>query len=180
VIKQSIARRYAKGLFSVGEKDGKYASYLHEMENILNVLESGPRLKQALMVPLMEMEKRQEILADLVRALDLSPAVSSLLSLLLERNKLEYLPMIRSQYGERLDEKEGRVKGSVYAAFPLDDQVKARMEEALAQRLNKKVELSVHEDRSLLGGAMVVIGGLRIDGSLKRQFEMLNESILKE
>ncbi len=59
MIRQSIAKRYAKGLFAVGEKDGQYKGYLAELENILGLFEKEQRLKKALMLPLLEIQKKK-------------------------------------------------------------------------------------------------------------------------
>jgi F-type H+-transporting ATPase subunit delta len=180
LIRQSIARRYAKGLFAVGDKDGKYGTYFEDLEQIMGVVEANEKLKNALMLPLLEMSKRRDLLSDVVRALALSPTVANLLQLLLENHRIDYLPFIRNLYTELVDEKEGRTKGQIFTPYPLSDDSKARIEQALSERLGKKVQLSPVEDKSLIGGVKVVVGGLRIDGSVRHQLELMNESILKE
>ena len=180
MIQRLVAKRYAKGLFLVGEKNGDYRSYFDDMEKVVSTVEGNERLKRALMLPLLEMEKRKEILSDVVRSLDLSPVVSTTLLLLMERNRMGYLPLIRDMYVDLMDAKEGRVKGSLYSAYPVSPDVKKRVEEALGEKLQKTVELATVEDKSLIGGLKVVLGGLRIDGTVKRQLEILNERITKE
>lgn len=180
MIRQSIARRYAKGLFAVGDKDGKYGTYFEDLEQIMGVVEANVKLKNALMLPLLEMNKRRDLLSDVVRALALSPTVANLLQLLLENHRIDYLPFIRNLYAELVDEKEGRTKGQIFTPFPLSDDIKARIEQVLSERLGKKVQLSPVEDKDLIGGVKVVVGGLRIDGSVRHQLELMNESILKE
>jgi F-type H+-transporting ATPase subunit delta len=180
LIRQSIARRYAKGLFAAGVKDGGYREYLDEMDGILAVLAKEPRLDKALMLPLFEMEKRKGILLDLTRALGVSPVLVALLGLLLERNRMTYLPLIRAAYEEMVNDREGLVRGTGYSAYPLSDDTKVRIEEALGEKLNRKVLLDVKEDRELIGGIKVIIGGLRIDGTVRRQLELLNERMMKE
>jgi F-type H+-transporting ATPase subunit delta len=180
LIRQSIARRYARGLFSVGAKDGRYRDYLGELDEVLLVLKNAPKLTTALELPLLEMEKRKEILADLASSLELSTVSAALLDLLLERNRVNYLPMIRAAYEEMANDREGLVKGIGYSAYPLSDEVKGSVEKALGEKLNKRVFLEMKEDKDLIGGIKVVIGGLRIDGSVKRQLEILNESMMKE
>ncbi len=180
MIRQSIARKYAKGLFSVGVKDGRYRDYLKEVDEVLSVFEGEPKLAKALELPLFEMEKRKDILADLTKLLGLSNASVALIGLLLERNRINYLPMIRTAYEEMANAREGLVKGVGYSAYPLSDEAKSRIEKALGEKLNKKVALDFEEDKELIGGIKVLIGGLRIDGSIKRQLEILNESMMKE
>jgi F-type H+-transporting ATPase subunit delta len=180
LIRQSIARRYAKGLFAVGDKDGKYGAYFEDLEQIMGVVDSNQKFKNALMLPLLEMDKRRDLLSDVVRALALSPTVANLLQLLLENHRIDYLPSIRNVYTELVDEKEGRTKGQIFTPYPLSDDIKARIERVLSERLGKQVQLSPVEDKNLIGGVKVVVGGLRIDGSVRHQLELMNESILKE
>ncbi len=180
MISHSIAKRYAKALFGVGEKDGNYRKYLSELESLLELVAKEPKLKTTLMLPLLEMEKRKELLAEVARLLALSPAVSGTLQMLLEKNRISYVPLVKEEYAGLVDEKEGRVKGVLYTAYPLNGNAKSRIEEALSTRLSKKVELAMNEDRELIGGVKVIVGGLRIDGTVKRQLEILNERIMKE
>jgi F-type H+-transporting ATPase subunit delta len=167
-------------LFAVGDKDGKYGTYFEDLQQIMGVVEANVNLKNALMLPLLEMNKRRDLLSDVVRALAISPTVANLLQLLLENHRIDYLPFIRNVYAELVDEKEGRTKGQIFTPYPLPDDTKARIEKALGERLGKQVQLSAVEDKSLIGGVKVVVGGLRIDGSVRRQLELMNESILKE
>jgi len=180
LIRQSIARRYAKGLFAVGDKDGKYAAYFEELEQVMGAVEANQKLRNALMLPLLEMNKRRDLLSDVIRALSVSPTVANLLQILLENHRIEYLPFIRNLYAELVDEKEGRAKGQIFTPYPLSEDAKGRIEKVLGERLGKQVHLAPVEDKSLIGGVKVIVGGLRIDGSVRHQLELMNESILKE
>jgi F-type H+-transporting ATPase subunit delta len=180
LISQSIARKYAKGLFNVGEKNGKYRDYFTEFNEVLKVFDKEDRLKKALMFPLVEVEKRKELLSDVARMLQLSSPLAALFTMLLENNRMSYLPLIRDVYGELVDEKEGRVKGDIWSAYPLEETVKNRIEKELSAKLHKEVLLTSHEDRGLIGGIKVMIRGTIIDGSVKQQLATLKENILKE
>ena len=180
MISQSIARRYAKGLFSVGEKNGKYKEYLAEYEEIVGLFEKENTLKKAIMLPIVEVAKRRDLLSDIMRSMQVSLPLATMFTMLLERNRMGYLPLIRDQYRDLVDEKEGRVQGTLWSAYPLDDAAKARVEKELSAKLNKEVTLTVFEDKELIGGIKVMIKGTIIDGSVRRQLETLKENILKE
>ena len=105
MISQSIARKYAKGLFNVGEKNGKYKEYFQEFEGVLKLFDKEDRLKKALMFPLVEVEKRKELLGDVTRMLQISSPLAALFTMLLENNRMTYLPLIKDVYGELVDEK---------------------------------------------------------------------------
>ena len=180
MISKSIAKRYAKGLFAVGEKNRKYKDYFEEIEKILKFFDADPRLRKALMLPLLEIRKRQELLSDVMRMLGVSLPLSNMLAMLLENNRMGYLPLIRDVYREIADEKEGRVRGTIWSAYPLDDNVRMRIQDMLKEKMRKEVVLEMVEDKTLIGGVKVNIQGTIIDGSVKRQLETLKENILKE
>ncbi len=119
MISHSIAKRYANALFSAGEKDGNYRKYLDELGKFLELVELEPRLKTTLMLPLLEMAKRRDLLSEVARLLDLSPTVTATLQMLLEKNRTSYIPLVKEEYAHLVDEKEGRVKGLLYTAYPL-------------------------------------------------------------
>ncbi len=180
MIHQSIAKKYAKGLFNVGEKDGKYKEYLGELASLVELFEKEERLGKALMLPILEMSKRKELLGDVVRAAGLSLSVTNMLTMLMERNRMGYLPLVKDAFSDLVDEKEGRVRGVLWSAFPVDEGLKSRIQDVLGAKMEKTVVLNVVEDRSLVGGVKLNVNGTIIDGSVKRQLETLKENILKE
>jgi F-type H+-transporting ATPase subunit delta len=180
LITQSIAKRYAKGLFAVGEKDGKYNAYMEELTTILKYMQDEPRLGKALLLPILEMSKRKELMGDVLKAFGVSLPLANVFTMLLENNRMNYLTLIKDVYSELVDEKEGRVRGAVYSAYPLSNEVRSQIEKALKDKMNKEVILNPIEDKTLIGGVKVAIKGTIIDGSIKRQLELLKENILKE
>ena len=180
MIHQAIARRYAKGLFAVGEKDGKYGEYFQEINKILTLFASEIKIEKALMLPLLEMDRRKDILSDVLKMLSISAPLSNLMTMILEKNRINYLATIRDQYSDLVDEKEDRIRGTLWSQFPVDDGVKAQVEGVLKEKMDKDVILSSVVDSRLIGGFKVQIRGTIIDGSVKRQLETLKENILKE
>ena len=59
----------------------------------------------------------------------------------------------------------------------LDNQ-KESIKLKLEKKFNKKVVLSCIVDKTLIGGATIIIGDYVIDGSIKRSLELLKNSIL--
>lgn len=180
MIRQSIAKRYARGLFIAGEKDGKYKEYYGELDKVLSFMEGEQRIKRALTIPLMEMDKRKALLSDVMKALKVSTSLSNMLSLVLENNRMGYLPLIKEMYGELIDEKEERVRGTMWSPFPVDEQIKEMVQKALKEKFGKDVILETVEDKTLIGGVRVKIKDIIIDGSVKKQLETIKENILKE
>jgi F-type H+-transporting ATPase subunit delta len=59
----------------------------------------------------------------------------------------------------------------------LKDPARQKLGEALEKMTSRKVRMEIREDRSLIGGLVVKIGDLVLDGSIKAQIEGLKESL---
>jgi len=74
-------------------------------------------------------------------------------------------------------EAEGEIEAHVVSAFELKDDQAARIAEALAKRLNRKIKITSSIDKELIGGAIIKAGDLVIDGSVKGRLGKLSQSL---
>ena len=61
----------------------------------------------------------------------------------------------------------------VTSSFPLLDRQKDEIKLVLAQKIGKEIELSEQVDSDLIGGLIVEIGGMVIDGTLKNKLQRI-------
>lgn len=95
------------------------------------------------------------------------------LKLLAENRRLALLPEIAAQFAVLRAEAEGSADVEVSTAMELSPEQLARLGAALAQRLNRKVQLTQKIDPALIGGAIVRHGDLVFDGSLRGRLERM-------
>ncbi|MCS7280333.1 MAG: ATP synthase F1 subunit delta [Desulfobacterota bacterium] len=180
MIHRNVARRYAFGLFGVGQKDGNYKRYREELESFTKLVFGNERIYKAIMYPLFDLNFRKEIVSDVARGLNLSSAVSNLLLLLLENNRIRYLSAILEEYTKIVDEKDGIVRGKLYTAFPLEDGIFTEIIDILKEKIKKEIVLTVIEDKSLIAGIKLVLNGWVLDGTIRKQLDSMKETLLKE
>ena len=101
----------------------------------------------------------------------------NLLRLMMDNDRLSLMPDVAAQYEVLRAEAEGTVEAEVRSAKPMSDEQKAQLSKALEKRLGRKVNLTVHEDDTLLGGAIIRAGDLVIDGSAKGRLEKLASAL---
>jgi len=65
------------------------------------------------------------------------------------------------------------VEVEVLSPYPLDDQERARITRAMEQRFGKKINISSHIDKSLIGGTVIRAGDSVIDASIKGSLRQL-------
>jgi F-type H+-transporting ATPase subunit delta len=73
--------------------------------------------------------------------------------------------------------REKAVDVDVAAAQPLDAQQQQMLSDALSNKLQRKVNMQVSLDKSLLGGAVIRAGDTVIDGSIRGRLTKLAESL---
>lgn len=176
-MKGSLARRYAKALFAIGQEDRLSERMAGEWERWAQLLQKNPALVQALSNARFPLNQRLQLLRALCARLQCTPPTHSALLLLLERGHIAHSVEIARALRSLVDAQMGLVRIRVVAARTIDLPTELRLQVALEQALGKKVLLEKAEDPSLLGGAVVRVGDVVIDGSIATQLAMLREQI---
>lgn len=97
--------------------------------------------------------------------------------ILSENRRLTLLPQISLQFEAMKANREKAVDVDVTAAQPLGAQQQQMLSDALSKKLQRKVNMQVSLDKSLLGGAVIRAGDTVIDGSIRGRLTKLAESL---
>jgi F-type H+-transporting ATPase subunit delta len=169
-----LAKRYAKALFSIGEDDGQAEAYGQAIANFAEGLERVGPEGSALYSPAFPKNARAEALEAILAKIDPPKVVGDFIRLLGERGKLGFIYAISASYQKLLDEKEGLIRGVLTVAAPLDEGRLSAIRAALGTFAGKRVELTVKEDPAIIGGVVAKLGDLVVDGSLRTRFDRLS------
>ena len=179
MITNAIARRYAKALVQLAAEEGAVEKFQAGLTSFEAVLAGNPDLRAILVSPAYRVEVKREIVRDLLARLALPATPANFLQLLIDRNRLDYLPQIIASYGALADELSGVVRPTLTSATPLDAGQVEEVKGALARFTGKKVVLSVEVDPSLIGGVVTKIGDKVFDGSVKTQLTRIEDILQK-
>lgn len=173
-----IAKRYAQALFAIGEEQGLEQEFSAQLGDIAVALaEDEGRLAKYLSqgrLPVFQ----QKNLAQEVFAGQIHPLLLNLLFLLLDKGRGGYIPALPGAYQELLDEKAGILAVTAFCARPLEAGQEADLTAAIAKFCGKRIRLYQEADAGLIGGVKLIIGGAVFDGSLSKQLEKLEESLV--
>lgn len=100
--------------------------------------------------------------------------------ILVKNNKLNLVPEIIHYFGQIYNQKENAFDADIETAYKLNSQAK-KMIEQLIRNLKKtgKIFISEKVNSDLLGGVIINIEDLMIDGSLRRKLQLIKENIIK-
>lgn len=175
----ALTRRYAKALVEIGVEQQAVESYGDELSQVKDVLSREELLRQLLDSPTLALEKKQAMLADLSKVLELTEGMNKFLGLLLSKGRLCYLGQIEDNYRRLADELSGIMSAKITAASELDEVQQQAIVTLLEKQTGKRVVVSVEVDADLIGGLQVEIGGRLFDGSVKTQLKRIEESLTR-
>ncbi len=175
----AIGIRYAKALLNIASEEKQVEAYAAELAQVASVLEQEEMLRLLLDSPTFPLEKKQAMLNDLSGLLELSGGMKKFLSLLLEKDRIGYLPQIDRNYRKFADDLSGVIRAKITSANKLTKNRVEAIKKGLEKQTGKEVVLNVETDRSLIGGLQAEMGGKLFDGSVKTQLKRIAETLAK-
>jgi F-type H+-transporting ATPase subunit delta len=173
---RSSAIQYANALLQLTEETGDPRTVFENLNALGGVFTSDPELMVLFKHPSIAAPKKLEFIKEASTGLDTLTA--QLLRLLCERGKLHLLPAILDEFKALLLQKLNRAEGTITSAEPISAEEVASIEDKLQKRLNKKVKLTAHVDKSLIGGYVLRVGDEVIDGSLRGRLQGIEKALL--
>ncbi len=173
----SVARRYAKALFSLAVDSGRVEAWSDSLSLLASALRGAPDLAAIVADPLHGREQRSAIAEQLARAVKLEDAPTNLLRLLADRNRLDRLPDVLRAFGELADHQLGRLRARVTSAVALEDGAVQALARRLSELTRQTVLLERSVEPSLLGGVVAQVGSVVYDGSVRTQLDDLKRSL---
>ena len=178
MIEGSLSRRYTKALFQLAREAGQEEKIGQEIESFLGAY-TGSQLQKVLTNPAFGIDSRKRILIEVSNQLQLSILAIHFLLLLLERDRLNYLPSIATRYQHLLNEARGRTEAKVVSPGSLDSVMVDRLREVLHRISGKEIVLQQETDPGLIGGVLVEFEGKVYDGSVRTQLEKMKQRIVR-
>ena len=169
----TIARPYAEALFKSSKGDLEGAA---QWLDALAIVAGNAQLLQFADNPKVGNQQVFDVVADVVRV-QLPASGQNFLRTVIENGRLVALPEIAHQYREMKNAQSGSSDAVVYSAFPIANDQLVRVAQVLEKRFGRKLNLSVQEDPSLIGGIRVVVGDEVLDTSVRARLEQMKVAL---
>ncbi|HEX2095025.1 MAG TPA: ATP synthase F1 subunit delta [Longimicrobiaceae bacterium] len=177
---EAIARNYAETLLALAERHGgaKTAEeFLRAIEDLADLLEREPRIRQFLATPRISGEERKQVLRGALfgRVPDL---FLRFVLVVVEKRRQTLFREIAAAYRALVDETMGRIRVSVTVSHQPDAALADEIRRGLETRLGKVVVPTFTVDPELLGGVVVRVGDQILDGSIRSRAMNLRRRLL--
>ena len=161
----TLARPYADAVFKLAKEQKRLGEWF-ELLSLLATVLSDERIVRVVLNPEVEDDRVLALLRDICGS-KLDEQGENLVRMLIANDRLRLMPEIHSLYEDLKQEAEAAIDVEVTSAYPLDSSQEKILADSLNRKLGRDVNLTVSEDKSLIGGVVIRAGDLVIDGSVK-------------
>lgn len=167
------AKRYAQAAFDVAKEQSRLDEWERDLNHLTATL-GNSESEEFFEHPAVATEDKQAALRSLVPS-EQQHGVRNLALMLLERNRLQQLPQIVEVFHSLVLDDRGVAIANVTTAIDLTPDELDLVRTKIQQMVGKELELTTHVDPEIIGGIVVRIGDMLLDGSVITQLKQLRQ-----
>ena len=172
-----IARRYAKALINLAEKDLENTG--KSLTALADVFSNSTELSEILSDTKISSQIKQNVLKTILKKIKASKLVDTFIRYLLAKRRIVLLPNIEQAFNLLLQEKLGRIEAGITVAQEISEVTVSKLEKAISRYSGKEVTVNITIDPAIIGGIVTRIGSVVIDGSIHTQLNQIRQSIIR-
>jgi len=171
----SVSGTYAEALYEAAAEAGAVPAVQAELADFRQAVLDSADLAAVLSSPEVETPRKKAVVAELAAAAN--PLVARFLGMLVERGRIGQLDEIARAFDGRVAEAEGRLTVEAVTAVPLTDDLRQAVIAKVKADTGRDASLSERVDPDLLGGLVLRVGGIVVDGSIRSRIAALRRSL---
>jgi F-type H+-transporting ATPase subunit delta len=172
---EEIAEVYARALFQAANDDDVLERVHDELGQFADALDSDRTLQAFLFSPYFSSEEKREGVSKIVS--DADERTVNFLELLAERHRMPALFRIRREFDSLWADENKLLPVTVTSAVELDAGLVEQIGKRIEEQTGRTVELSSNVDPDVLGGLMVRVGNMVLDGTVRNRLERLRKTV---
>lgn len=170
----TLARPYAKAAFGAAQASSTLDTWSQALD-VLAGVSVDPAGLGVIEHPTLSAQQKADWLNGLVS--DTNDSVKQFVELLAENRRLTLFTEISAQFDELRRQIDDSAVAEVETAMALTDAQETQLVDVLSRHLNRQVTLNVTVNDALVGGVVVRVDDLVIDGSVRGKLAKLAEQL---
>jgi F-type H+-transporting ATPase subunit delta len=168
--------RFADALVALGEACDALPQLERDLAAAADLLRSNERIRRFLADPSVD-ECGKSLALERILGKRVHPAAVHFLSILRREGRLADLDEVVGVFLGRVGLLGRKVTGELVTARPLSEARVAEIEQEVGRTLGKDVHLIVRINEDLLGGVIVKVGSLVVDGTVAHRLEAVEKAL---
>ena len=177
--RMAVARNYADTLLALADRTDDAETWLTFIDEVSALYRGVPSFRAFLETPRVALSDKRDVLRSVFD--DRYPeAFVRFLLVVLEKRRQSLFPEIEIAARELLNERTGRVQAGVTMTVDPDPELREEIETALGRVLGREVTADFRLDPRLVGGMIVRVKDRVMDGSVRRQLQLMRRALIEE
>ena len=172
----AAARRYAKALMDLARRDGIIAAIGAQLQQHQALLRANSQLQKVLENPSIDVQGKASIMTTILERTQPVPLLRNFLLLLVEKDRMRQLDAICMHYERMANEELHRIVAQVTTAVELDAQQRQAVVQKIAAATQKDGGLEAGVGPGILGGLVVRVNNVIVDGSVRGQLARMHKA----
>jgi F-type H+-transporting ATPase subunit delta len=170
-----ISVRYARAIFN-SAIENKILNEVYQDMLFITELCKVPEMKEVLASPIIVPTKKKDILQKVTEN-QLQKISLSLLDMVVQNGRENYLPAIAREFIRQTKEYNGITESVLTTAVKVDEKIKKQVTDLIAGIFKTKVELKEQVDKEIIGGFVLRIDDNYIDASIRNKLRKIEKEL---
>jgi F-type H+-transporting ATPase subunit delta len=173
----NVVERYSKALIELAIESKSLADVHSDVENIINILESSDDFNKVIKSPIISRNDQSQIINKILKKIPVSDTVIKFFLVICQNGRSFIIDKICFRFLEMEVKFKGEIRAELFSIdTPLEADLK-KIEHIIKESLDANVSLISKVDPSILGGYILKIGSVMLDGSVKSKLQGLRVSM---
>ncbi len=167
-----LIRRYAKAFLDFAIKNNMTEQGLADLELITKTLKSHRELRNILSQPFLPKAKKEAIISRIFGD-KISDNTLKFITLMLDKNRQDIIPMILVTYRELYNEYKGIAEVTITTAVKIDEPTQHKLLYFVKDKVSGNIVIINRIDKSIIGGFIINYLDYQYDRSIRNELKSL-------
>ena len=175
---KGIIKKYAQGLYKVALTEENVTQISVRLHSIKDILKSVPELNQLFITRRVQIEDKMVMLKNILGD-KISDIEMDLLVLLIENGHMNLFGEVVKRFDYLLDKKSEITQVQITSSTKLPDDEVQKISLTIENKIQKKLNVKMDIDTSLMGGIKLRVGNTLIDGSVSNRLQKMRDTLIQ-
>ncbi|MFH0976709.1 MAG: ATP synthase F1 subunit delta [Spirochaetota bacterium] len=175
---KEVSKIYAGALLDISVENNILPRIGEELESIVGIISSEKDFMLFLNAPIISKDKKKQLIDKLFRD-KVSQDIIIFLKVLIDNDRQSYIVDIYKNFVDLMDQINNRQKIKVITSVKLENATLKRIEEAISRKLKKTIIVEEEVNKSILGGIIIRIDDMLIDGSIVKDLNIMRAKLIE-
>jgi len=168
-----IVERYSKALLELSIESKKLDVVSNDIQNIIKLLDNNDDFYKVLKSPILSREDQKKVIENIFSKVEVSQIVLNFFLVVCTNRRSFIIDRICNRFVEMEKDFKGEVRAQIISTEAPDNEDLSKIEKIIKDTIKSDVSLTSKVDKSIIGGYILNIGSVMLDGSIKSKLQGL-------